>query len=656
MAITIKKETRDKIKNQCLDEIAFARQSKQIKIRNWWKNEDLYYSKKIIVDGERANVNLNEAQSFVTSFLAKINSPFNFKYVKGEEADLKAAKRANAIKDKDMKLGRWNFKAMLARVQLIIYGRYIFEYHADSYKGYCSHLTPVDVYQFLIDPSCGGLDIEKAFYLGRGGIIKSKEDLKKGIADGEYLRTETNELISGSGNLADQTPEDLASKNRWFALLAQNKIIQKTDQWKFWEWYTTFEGERYYVLITEDGGQAIKIVPLKEMFKSGKYPFFSVAAYPDLTEFWTPSPLDGVREVILAKATSVNQMLDNGEAINRPMKAFDIDAIKNPALLKFRKDGNIPVKGGVDVNKAIQFFPTVPIETAEKVYDKMDEIMQINSGVTNGVKGQATETQVGIYEGNQANITDRFSLIGDSEADGLQRFAELYLEGLDEHLTTKVAIDMIGINGVEYAEVSRKDIKRTRPFNIMVITAGQEETQQTTEKRNKLTFIAGKMNDQSGIYNKKVMAEMEAAIVGFTVDEIKTMTDVKNDSNEELMSECAMDMERMLDGEYILPNELANTAYMQKIRDYMKDNSDYMIKNPDIADLFWNYLDRIQPVVMRNMTQDINKELAAQGIPSLEGQSQGMTSEPLTTQTPDGGVDIGASAAVEQSTLQNYGK
>ncbi len=651
----IAKPTRDAITNQVLDEIAFARNSKQVKMQNWWKNEDLYYSNKKKISDERANVNLNEAQGFVQTFLAKINNPFNFKYVKGEEADLKAANVANALKDKDSKLGRWNFKAMLARTQMIIYGRYVFEYHADSSDGYCSYLTPVDVYQFLIDPSCGGLDIEKAFYMGRGGIIKSKKDIQAGVKSGKYLRTESNELISGSGNLTAETEEEKNASNRYVALLSRNRILQRADQWKFWEWYTTYEGERYYVLITEDGGKAIRVEKLSDIFANDKYPFFSAAAYPDLTEFWTPSPLDGVREAIMAKATSVNQMLDNGEAINRPMKAFDIDAVKNPALLKYRKDGLIPVKGGVDINKAIQQLEVTPIQTAIQVYEKLGEIIDVNSGVTAGTKGQAQEKQVGIYEGNQANTSDRFALISDSEADAQQRFAELYLDGLDEHLTNKVAIEMIGLDGVEFKEVSKKDIKRKKNFNVVVVTAGQEETMQNTEKRNKLTFLSSKGNDMSGIYNRKVLAEMEAAIAGFSYDEIKYMLDVQNDGNAELMAECADDIQRMLAGEVIDTNDMANTAYMQKIKDYMRDEKEFMMKNPDTAAIFWDYMARLQPVVISNMTSAMNEQLSKEGLPTLPGQMSGMSGQAMQ---PGAEAQSGAPAtsAAQQSTLQNYGK
>lgn len=652
----INKLTRDAIAAQCIDEISFARNARRPRLAKWWANEDLYYSNKKVTSDERTNVNLNEAQGFVQTFLAKINVPFNFKFVKGEEADLKAAQVTNAIKDKDHKIGKWNFKALVARVQLIIYGRYIFEYHADSINGYKSHLSNVDVYQFLIDPSCGGLDIEKAFYLGRGNILKDKKAIKEGIKSGIYLRTEGNELISSTGNITAQTQEDIDSGNRWVTLTTNDRVIERPDQWKFWEWYTTYEGERYYVLITEDGGKAIRIEKLEDIFKSGKWPFFTAAAYPDLTEFWTPSPLDGVREAIMAKAVSINQMLDNGEAINRPMKAFDVDAIKNPALLKYRKDGLIPVKAGTDINKAVQFFPTAPIQTAIQVYDKLSEIIDINSGVTNDTKGMSTTKQVGIYEGNQAAVADRFSLISDSEADAQQRFAELYLAGIDEHMNTKMAVEMIGIEGVEFAEITRKDLKRKSNFDIIVMTAGQEETAQNQDKRNKLTFLSAKGNDQSGIYNKKVLGEMEATIAGFNYDEIKYMLDTKTEGTSELMAECAEDIQEMLSGKYIEVNDMANTAYQQKMKDYMRDEKEYMMKHPDIAELFWDYLGRLQPVVIANMTAEMDKQLAKEGLPTTAGAAMGMQGQALPPTDTGAPIDAGASNAQIQSSLQNYGK
>lgn len=114
-------EKRQRIAKQALAEIDFARQAKMPKFTQWHKNEDLYYNKKIIVEIGKINVNLNEMKSFVDTFVSKINVPYNFTFVKGEEADLEKAKIVNAIKDKDRKAGDWDTKLLYARTQLVLY-------------------------------------------------------------------------------------------------------------------------------------------------------------------------------------------------------------------------------------------------------------------------------------------------------------------------------------------------------------------------------------------------------------------------------------------------------------------------------------------------------------------------------------------------------
>ena len=70
----VNKSIRDAITSQVLAEIVFARDAKKPVLTKWWGNEDLYYSNKKPVSDERANVNLNEAQGFVNTFLSRINN------------------------------------------------------------------------------------------------------------------------------------------------------------------------------------------------------------------------------------------------------------------------------------------------------------------------------------------------------------------------------------------------------------------------------------------------------------------------------------------------------------------------------------------------------------------------------------------------------
>lgn len=169
-------------------------------------------------------------------------------------------------------------------------------------------------------------------------------------------------------------------------------------------------------------------MPHKELFPSDKWQFFTCAAMPDLTEFWSPAPATGVREAIQAKEASVNQALQNSEEINNPVTYFDVDAIEDPEIIQYRGAKNIPFKAGTDINKAIQTRQIPSIQTPFAVYDKLDNIIAVASGVTNAARGQSDEDKVGIYEGNVQQAADRFALTGDLEAHAQYRFATLWAE------------------------------------------------------------------------------------------------------------------------------------------------------------------------------------------------------------------------------------
>lgn len=222
--------------------------------------------------------------------------------------------------------------------------------------------------------------------MGRGGILKSKQQLEEGVKNGKYLRTEVKELIEGAGNAETMSREDLEAQNRYIGIISNEKTIQTKDVWKFWEWNTTFEGVRYTILITEDGGKAISVKLHSDLFKSDKWQYFTCAASADLTEFWSTSPADGVREAILAKQVAINQALQNSEEINNPMLFFDYDALQDPSLIQHRNNRKVPFKGGVDINKAIQTRNIPSINTPIAIYDKLDSITAIASGVTNDAR------------------------------------------------------------------------------------------------------------------------------------------------------------------------------------------------------------------------------------------------------------------------------
>jgi len=604
-------ETRQRIIAQALQELDFARTYKQGKTKNWRTNEDLYYSRKVNTEMARANVDLGQMSSFVHTLLSKIDNPLVFKFIKRKESQLKRVKLLNALRTIDQDKDDWDIKDITGKKQALIYGRAIYSYTADSVNGYRANLENVDVYDYLIDPSAGGIDIEKAFYMGRYGVVKTKSDLKKGVKDGIYLRTETTRLIEGSGNITEMNQEDVNKQNRtWDTnVWTQQKEIANPDKYKFWEWYTTFEGTRYYLLMTESGGTAIRVEPLKELFESNMFPFWTWAAFPDLTEFWTPSYCDYVREIFMAQAISINQMLDNAEQVNKPQKLVNVMAVPNLAELKYRRDGYIKVNKDIDLNKAVQQLTVPSINTPIEVYNILDGIQEKTSGVTAGAKGVSDEDKVGIYEGNQANAADRFGFLNKSYSFGYKRFAKLYELGVREHLIKKVAVDILGPDGVEIVEVSRRDIfRKDDEFGTMVESSNAETALSETEKRTKIAFLNAQAANP--IQNPQKAYELQASIAGFEEDTIKQLLDTTDYGSAELMSEAERDIEALLDGEKVAPNQAANTAYKQRFVDYMQDNMEDITEDQFL--ILSNYVLALDEIITRNMVKQANNQLFKQ--------------------------------------------
>lgn len=612
----IRKELRDKLSAQAINEIQFARNYKQGKIGEWKKNEDMYYAKKFKSKDARANVELARMQEFVHTILSKIDNPLTFKYIKRKEAQVKRVAMLNSLREYEKGQDNWDIKDIVGKKQVIIYGRAIYSYSASSDDGYKSNLQNIDVYDFLIDPSVGGIDMEKASYMGNYNIIKTKAELEQGVKDKLYIKDVVKLLVQSGGTANEKSQEETNKQSRVFA---QNTTTEKEqankDRYEFWQWVNTFEGKRYYLLM-DNNGNVIRAELLEDMFASNLWPYWSYAAFMDLTEFWTPSYCDYAREIFMAQATTINQMLDNAEAINKPQKIVDTGAIENLSQLKYRRNGLIKVKAGADASKAIKFVVTPELQTPLVVYDKLDLIQAKSSGITDGAAGVADEDgRVGIYEGNQRNAADRFGLLNKSYAFGYDRFAKLFKHGVDEHLIKKIAIDIIGPNGIEIKNVSRRDIfRKNDKFGILVEASNADHLISLQEKKTKITFLQA--NQGTEVQNEEKAYEMMAKIAGFDTEEIRELQDTDNFGTSDIMSEAERDIEKLLDGEEVKPNRVANNAYKQRFVTYMADHEEDM--NDKQFRALSDYLLGLEKIINSNEARRLQQEVSQEATAAAE--------------------------------------
>lgn len=625
--------TRDLISAQAIREIAWARRFKQGKVRNWQRNEQMYYSKKTAVLESRANVDLARMQEFVHTLLSKIDNPLTFKFTKRKEAQLKRVELLNSLKTFDADRDNWDMKDIAGKKQALIYGRAIYHYNAESGDSYRPNLENIDVYNFLIDPSAGGIDIEQARYLGDYSVVLSREDLEQGVENGLYDKAIVGTILQGSGNNTESNQEQTNKMPRTYDQTTfGQKELQSDDKFKFWRWHTTYynkdtkTSERYYLLMRERGDQCIRIEKLVDLtsatddFPMSAWPYWTWAAFVDLTEFWTPSFCDYAREVLLAQNVTINQMLDNAEAVNKPQKAVVVGMVENPNELKYRRDGIIKVKTGQNINNIVQLLNVPSIDTPLKVFDKLEAIYEKATGVSAVETGNAaTEGKVGIYEGNKAENADRFGLLNKSYSFGYKRFARLYEIGVKDHLIKKIAIDIIGPDGIEVVKVSKRDLYKSNDKYGLMIEASNAETLASAQKADlKAKFLIG--HSQDPLQNQKKAYEMEGKIVGFTEDEINELMDTSEFGSAQLMARAASDIEGILNGEDVKPNQYANAAYAQKILDYAKEHVEEL-KTTDKFNDIMRYLQLIKPIVIRNEERgvrafEVNQMTSGQNVPA----------------------------------------
>ena len=602
----INKQTIDKIAAQSINEIDIARTYKNGKVKSWQSNESMYYGVKETSVNSRANISLGRMQEFVHTLLSKIDNPLVFKFTKRKPSQLSRVELLNSLRRFDADRNFWDVKDIVGKKQGIIYGRAVYAYYASSDEGYQSHLENVDVYDFLIDPACGGIDIENAFFMGRWGVVKTIKQLKDGVKNKIYNKEAVSRLIESGGNSTEENQEETNKRSRSYD---QETIRDKEDnnhnKFKLWEWFTTYEGERYYILM-DNSGQWIRCEKLSDMFSNDMWPFWTWAAFPDLTEFWTPSYCDYARDLFLAQDASIGQMLDNADAINKPMRAVDVSAIDDVTKLKYRKDGIIPVKKGVDINRAYQTIITPSINTPIQVFEILEGIQEKASGVTAQAKGTSDEKgKVGIYQGNEAAMADRFGLLNKSYSFGYKRFAKLYENGVKDHLIKKIAIEIIGPNGVEVKQISKRDLyKKGDEYGITVEASNAEMMANKQDRNEKLAFLASEVNNP--MINKKKSFEMRALISGLSEEDVRQLLDTNSYGNEKLMSEADRDLESLLMGEVIEINDAANNQYKQRMVDYLRDHKEDINDRQFFA--ISAYIDSLEDVIFRNEARKLVSE------------------------------------------------
>lgn len=640
----ITKSKEDSIAEQAREEYEATLLYKNPRVLDWNKNYDLYALKKMPGPAGRANVNLPIMSGFIDTLESMIDDVPNVKFDPTSEGDLGLSKRITSFftVDSGPSQGNWAWKDLMIKKNAAFTGRGIFKYFAfNNTNKYFSKLGVVDTYDFLIDPTCGGETEQNAKFLGQDNIFKDKWEMQN--SDNES--SQVNKLISFSTDKDkkdnfDNQLKERASRYTALGLDIETYAYYTNHSFRLTEWYTTYEGKRYYILMDMASGIWIKCLPALEMFTvihpeigDAYWPFGSFAPKTDAFNYWSVAPADDIREINYICNTLVNQALDNRERINYNMRAYDANVFKDAALLAWRKDGLVPATSADgNIQNAIYEFKTseMGIQGSVDLLTWFDRFGGQKTGVNADAQGGSQEDKVGIYFGNLKQIAGRMGLYNKSYANMYVGLGKLYINGLIDHLTEPVAVKIIGEKGIKWDEELKGSDIKNKGFDIVVKGGSDELAIDEGVKRNKVEFLGAE--SKNPLINQKWSLKERMTILAFAESDIAAGLNTQSDESQEIIAEAANENDLMIKGEEVKPNKGATRGHIQKHLDLAeKEDIDKALYEKVMA-----HIELELPIAIANTSKDIFAQQKAAQVPMEPVGGEAMPASAMPASTGEG--------------------
>jgi len=559
MALSSKK--REELVLQCITEYDHALKYRQKRETMWSQVDDLYFGKKKTSLVTRANIHIPKVYGTVETFVSKIDDPPYIYFEAMEEGDRPKAPKLNALLEHFRTNNDWDLKDVLAKKQAALYGRTQYKKYSTSENGFTDYLDVIDVLDFLIDPMAGGVTpIESAMYLGQDNIIRSKYELKDDVYDSAAVKRLSRKLSSDSDADSSRSPHQA----RRSSLNLSQAVLTSQDSVRLTEWYTHYEGQKYYVLFSRDYSEAVRVEILEDIIGADEFPFATWALFPTLSEYWTPGVGELVMETNKVQNIIVSQILDNNAYRNYGMKAYDATKVPKKSQLVPRPGGTIAVNG--NPNEIIKDLTFPDLSNALATYRMLDGISGTEVGVTDQAKGTPNTKRMSATEfaGLLDQTADRLFTANKTYAHCLRRIAYLFLLGVEQNLKKTQRVRILGASGYDWKEISAKDAKGN--FDILISSGTTQEQNKNMERDRFLEYMKGARANER--LNQKFLDEKEAQVMGFEPGDVQRLLNPEMEGDWEILAEAAAENEELLSKD-VKPNKGASSGHVQKHLDYI---------------------------------------------------------------------------------------
>lgn len=576
----------DELTRIAITQLRTSRDYKRARMQVIKGHEDLYMG---IVPKTLRNP-FNDSYPFMSGFVdtlhSKIDDPPKLVYGHNDEADYKKAIKITAAFEREVKSpmpnAKWALKDRWAKRLATFSGRGIHKYYAESDPHYKSNFEVIDHYDFHCEPGGGG-HLENHLFCGEENIFRTKEDLVDG-AKAEYYDAEQVARIATHTNANEykensQEQQEKDNRHRALGLDRETNNYVGQDIFRLFEWYLTYKGIRWQLTFDETSSLWLRVKPLREVFKphdslngESMYPYPTWATHEDPKVFWSKAPCDDASPI----AKQINRFL-NQESYAREKKlygqrGYDPERIMDlEALANSRPDALIPVdtKGGTkSIASALYEFQSGEVKGTLDLVQFLNSFSGEKSGISPSTQGTSEKgKQATVFFGELQQVADRLGVYNKSYRECWEELGLRFMDGLDDHLTTPMAIKLMGAEGVEWTELTRTDLKTNRELDISISGGQAEDQENELISRKKLDALKS-----VATVNPRWKDEEALRAAGYTDEQIKRAFDPGPSASQELLSEAAQAIEDIVKGKKPKLNRGANAQFMQKILDFATDS------------------------------------------------------------------------------------
>lgn len=635
---TLTADLADQIALQAKVQLRTSRQYKAPRMKDIMESEDLYFG---VVPKTLSNP-FNESFPFMSGFvdhlLSKFDDPPTIEYAQQEEADYKLAQKYSSYTEQllqDVKSpdAMWALKDRYVKKMAIFSGVGIYGYYSESDPEYRSVFEAIDYYDFHCEPGGGGI-LENHLFCGQEGIFLNKEQVIKGAQAGYYDPEQIKNLVTATS--ADEYKQNESdydtrlNRHRSLGLDPQSNNYVGQSVFKLVRWFTTYMGIRWYILFDDRTAQWIRIKPLTDLFSSGLYPYITWHTHEEHRVFWSKAPADDARPIARTINRLLNQELYNREKKNTGQRAYDVDMFPDvDALSDWRPDGLVPVdtKGGKRaIASGIYTFQVGELNGSIDLVNFLDSFAGQKTGTTPGSQGASEPNKkVGVYFGELKQIEDRLGLNNKSYRNAWAQLGVRIKEGLDENMTTPIAVKMMGTKGIEWQELKPSE-RRIRDFSVKIKGGNEDAVMQDQLNARKAASLL-----QVKTVNPRWKDTEILRTSGYTDEQIRDAYNMIPPASQELLSEAAMAIQDIVKGRKVKLNLGASEAYMQKLI----DDATELDASEEIKGKIYDFAAAHATIVARNEARKAANYLSDKTRAGMA--NSGMPPQPTPGAAPAGG-------------------